>query len=484
MIIPSIFIFKGKRNFINDYTVDEFIRLVNDDKILPYNCYGLDIDYQQYYSINHYLENTHDNFDVNQKISTLLFDIEVYTKNEGKFPTPSIAKHPISAITIYSTKEKIYKSYILLQHVNINKFPSKNDIPQLIESFKKELIEQKYFDEKENENLEIYIFTNELEMIKACWAEVRRIDPTCISGWNSDIFDLPYVYFRLGNLLNKNESEVCKILSMFGTVKINKMNDEYTINIPEFPVVDLLYLYKPREDKGLNMGEKQASYSLDYISETELDLTKKEYKDEGMSLDTFYETDPVNFLLYNIIDVILVKKLNNKLRHIESFNLLRRLMKTSFSGALRGNSILFDTFVNYELKKQNKFVRFGIVDEVTNSISEDQISSLYIPKSMNKIVKDVNSNEFKRITGHFVGAYVKNTNAQILTSKDGILIDLDASSLYPSMINQGNISFDTFFGKIIDPFSYKVLSIIKKAISTKTKLSDQVYSSLWELIVK
>jgi DNA polymerase elongation subunit (family B) len=469
---------------MNQYTSSQFLELLNDNKITPYNCYGLDLDYTQYFSIDHYLKNPNDNFEVNQKLNTILIDIEVYSNNNGKFPIPSVAKCPISAITIYSTEEQIYKSYILLMHSNINKFPSKDQLPQLINEFKKILIEEEYFKESDNEQIEIFVYTNELEMIKACWSEVRRIDPATLSGWNFSLFDLPYIYFRLGNLLNKNESEVGKILSIFGLVKINKMGEDYIVSIPEMPVADLLYLYKPREDQGLNMGEKQASYSLDYIAEAELDLKKKEYKSEGMSLDTFYETDPVNFLLYNIIDVILVKKLNNKLKHIDSFNLLRRLMKTSFSGALRGSSILFDTYVNYELNRQNKFVRFGIVEENTNAISEDQLTSVYIPKSMNKTIKEVNRNEYQKITGRFFGAYVKQSTAQIITSKDGIISDLDATSLYPSLINQLNISFDTFYGKIIDPFTYKVLGLIKKALNTKTKLPDQVYTNIWDLTVK
>jgi DNA polymerase elongation subunit (family B) len=469
---------------MNKYTSSQFLELLNDNKITPYNCYGLDLDYTQYFSIDHYLKNPNDNFDVNQKINTVLMDIEVFSNNSGKFPAPSAAKCPISAITIYSTEEKIYKAYFLLMHSNINKFPSKDQLPQLITEFKKILVEEEYFKETDNEQLEIYVFTNELEMIKACWSEIRRIDPATLSGWNFNLFDLPYIYFRLGNLLNKNESEVGKILSMFGLVKINKMGDDYIISIPEMPVADLLYLYKPRDDGGLNMGEKQSSYSLDWVAESELDLKKKEYKSEGMSLDTFYETDPVNFLLYNIIDVILVKKLNDRLKHIDSFNLLRRLMKTSFSGALRGSSILFDTYVNYELNKQNKYVRFGIIDESNKLITEDQLTTVYIPKSMNKTIKEVNRIEYQKIVGRFLGAYVKQSTAQILTSKDGILIDLDATALYPSMINQLNISFDTFYGKIIDPFTYRVLGLIKKSLNTKTKLPDQVYTNVWDLIVK
>ncbi len=448
----------------------------------PYQIYGLDLDYQQYYSIQNYLKNKNDTIDKDQILNVLFLDIEVYTSNSGTFPKIDIAKFPISSITIYSTFNKTFKSFFLLQHANIHKFPIKEEIPNLIHDFTTDLIQHKYI--TENEKLEINIFTTEIDLIRSCWNSIKEIDPTIISGWNCDEFDIPYIYFRLSNLLNKNETEINKILSQFGKVKIDKYANKFLIKIPEYPVLDLLYAYKPRDDGGLNMGSKQSSYSLDYVSNTELNLQKKEYKSAGMSLDTFYETDPVNFLLYNIIDVALCVRMDEKLKHIESYNLLRRLMKTSFTASLRGPSILFDTYVNYKLNEEGKYTRFGILEEISLSISEDDISTLYIPKMMKKTIKEVSQNMYKSIIGHYPGAYVKNSNAQILTSKDGIIVDLDASSLYPNMINQLNISFDTFFGKIIDPLTYNFMSVIEKPLMAKIGIPQNVYINLYEMIVK
>ena len=152
------------------------------------------------------------------------------------------------------------------------------------------------------------------------------------------------------------------------------------------------------------MGTKLSSYSLDFVADYELGLRKKDYKDDGMTLDTFYEKDPVNFLLYNIIDVSLCVRLNQKLKHIESYNMLRRLMKTSFTNSLRGSSILFDTYVNYKLNNENKYTRFGIVEETAFAISEDEIANLYIPKQMKQTIKEVNVATVRSILGRFPGA--------------------------------------------------------------------------------
>jgi DNA polymerase elongation subunit (family B) len=408
-------------NKLQTLNLEEF----NNLDISPYQVYGLDLDYQQSFSINSYLENKNDTIDNDQLLNIVFADIEVFTNNAGVFPKPEQAKFPINAITIYSTFEKVFRSYFLLQHSNINKFPSKDEIPDLINQFTKDLLVDKYINS--DEKLEIYVFTSEMDLIKACWEKIREIDPSVLSGYNMDKFDLPYIYFRLSNLLNKNEVEIGKILSLFGKIKVEKFGNEFLIKIPEMPVSDLMYLYKVRDDGGLNMGSKLSSYALDFVADHELNLRKKDYKDEGMSLDTFYEKDPVNFLLYNIIDVCLCVRLNQKLKHIESYNMLRRLMRTSFTSSLRGSSILFDTYVNYKLNSENKFTRFGIVEETAFSISSDEIANLYIPKQMKQTIKEISASTVRAILGRFPGAYVKNSKAQILTNKDGIIIDLDAS---------------------------------------------------------
>lgn len=469
---------------MQELSLDQFNDLLKTDQITPYSIYGLDVDYQQYFSIDHYIKNQNDSLEKDQKLNILFVDIEVYTGNAGEFPKPNQAKYPISAITIYSTEEKIFKSFFLVQQININKFPNKSEFSKLIDYYKDELIKNEYIKESEELKIELQVFTSELDLIKTCWTEVKKIDPTILSGWNSDRFDYPYVYYRLGNLLNKNEQAVQEILSRFNVVKIHKLGEEIFIQIPEMPICDLLQLYKPRDEGGSNYGDKLSSYTLDNVADYELDLKKKEYKDEGMSIDTFYETDPVNFLLYNIIDVALVKNLNKKLRHIESHNLLRRLMKTAFSKSMTGSSALFDTYVNYVLNKNNWYTRFGIVEETNLSISEDALADVYIPKAMKKTIKDISQQNFRTITGRFPGAYVKESKAQVLTSKDGIIIDLDASSLYPSMIIQSNISFDTLFGRIIDPLCYKFLQIVENIFNTKGVLSIQIYSSIYDLCVK
>ncbi|MFW6219347.1 MAG: DNA polymerase domain-containing protein [bacterium] len=467
---------------MNELSYNDFKQYMDSGSITPYNVYNLDIEYHQLYSVDNYIKNEWDTIEKEQPLNILFADIELFTKNSKEFPDPVSAKYPINAITIYSSFDKTYYAYILLYNENITKFPV-DDLMKLEQEYHKILLKDKYI--LEDDKIKIQVFGYEIDLIKAIWKKIHEIDPIILTGWNSDNFDYPYIYFRLINLLDKNETEVNNIMSKFGGVKVNKMGQSTLIKIADYPIADLMYLYKPRDEFGLNMGKKQASYTLDWVSDDELGLKKLEYKDEGMTLDQLFIEDPVNFLLYNIMDVCLTVGLNKKLKHIENYNMYRRLMRTSFDASLRGSSILFDTFVLYELKNNNKYVRFGINDETNISISDQDIKNLPKPTGKKNIkwsVKNIESKIIKNVTNTYPGAYVKNSPGKLFTANDGLLLILDATSLYPSMIRQSNISFDSFFGRIIDPNVYKLIDAVKTNLGDLSKV-NQFCGSILELSI-
>ena len=444
----------------------QFVDQIKSVSISPYQMYNTDIDYPQYFATQHYINNPDDNIDVNMPINIGFLDIEVYTQNSGEFPDPKIAKYPITAITIRSSFQNKYISFFMLNQRNLNKFPYEN-IKEVIDYYKKELINNDYI--TEDEDIEIHLFNNELQLIRSCWSYIHNIDPTVLSGWNSSEFDIPYIYHRINSVTNDDKGfEASQIMSKFGIVKKTKIRNSVLINISDYTDMDLLYLYKPRSNGGLNYGKIQPSYSLDWVSDAVLKLKKLEYKDTGITLDTFYDRDPVNYLLYNIIDVVLIKKLNEKLKHIESHNMLRRLMKTPIGLAMRGPSMLFDTMTQYNLTKEGKYTRYGLVKETEQSISPPQISQIIKPKD-NKVkwtIDEVREDTFRSIVSRYPGAYVKEGLGKVITLKDGITIDMDATALYPSMMLQYNISFDSIFGRIIDPICYQFLALLDKHIAT------------------
>jgi len=52
------------------------------------------------------------------------------------------------------------------------------------------------------------------------------------------------------------------------------------------------------------------------------------------------------------------------------------------------------------------------------------------------------------------------------------------------MINQMNISFDTYFGKIIDPLTYKFIDILEKSTKAGLPIPQNIYLNLYEMIKK
>lgn len=203
-----------------------------------YNFYNLDMNVNTFYSAKYYLEEKEkeENPELQQRLSTVFLDIEVYQNNK-KVPFKfDESNHPVSALTFNFKKE--YYCYLL------HKF--KEDIGQWEIDFKKELILNNYI--TQDENIHIFLYSDEKKLLTEAWLKIRETNPFILSGFNSDNFDYPYLYRRFLKLFNNDQEEVNNIFSQFGYVEFK---DNRYLDIPEFTICDLLYLYKPREDRGL-----------------------------------------------------------------------------------------------------------------------------------------------------------------------------------------------------------------------------------------
>ena len=228
---------------------EDLIADIKDGNLKYYNFYNTDLEPNTYFTVMHYLENKEDSIDYyDQSIHALYLDIEVYKDDPNIDWDFGRADFPISAICIYSTVEKIYKLYFLLHPHITAKFETNS------EWYKKELLDKTFVDGEEivrkyinpEDKFEIYTFENELELIETCWAEIRKIDPMVLSGFNSDGFDYPYIYRRLLFFYNGDKNSVDSILSKFEYVKW----DNKRIKVPEFGNADIQYFYKPRAEGG------------------------------------------------------------------------------------------------------------------------------------------------------------------------------------------------------------------------------------------
>ncbi len=452
---------------MNKLSVAEVLKGIRNTTILPHNIYDFDISYDTKFATDHYLKNPTDNIDIVQPLSKAFVDIEVYMehKDEPINEWISTGKYKINALTTYSDIDDIY--HVFFVPYDFKNMPSNKTIKKHIyeESIKEGHI-------KKDQKIEVYLFKKSIDMMIAYWKLIRKQDPCVLSGFNSDVFDYPYIYhFLLKHLGSKKK--VAKLMSRFGSVKLDNGKDRAGrpinyLKIADYPICDLLYYYRPRSEGGLNLGKLQANYSLNNISEQELGIKKLEYAQSGMTLDNFYIKDPLNFLLYNVWDVVLCVKLDEKLAMIDQYNMIRRAMKTSISAALRGSSPLFDSFVYHKLQSEGSYVRYGINDESDVIISANEIKNIPIPKGKVKWegIEEIGIRDYKRIINKFPGAYVKQPKPIITDASNSFVSDLDAKSLYPSMMNQFNLSFDTFFGKILPSYINKTIDFLKSFLGT------------------
>ncbi len=441
-------------------TLSDVHNLLKSNQINYYNLYNVDVSVAQHYTADYYKNNKHDTIDKNQNLSKIYTDIEVFTNFEG-FSDENITtgEHIVSCITIYSTKSNKYTSFFLLKGDSFN-----------CDDFNERLKNDKYINE--DINYELLTFTNESELLTKYWQTIQSEDPLILTGYNSDNFDYPYLYNRTVKLHNSKQIADA-LISKFGIINLSYNG---VLSIPEYTIADILYLMKPRDEGGLNYGKKQDMYSLDYTSKKVLGISKVEHNE---SLDELYINKPKEYLYYNLVDVILSKLLDDKFQHINLHNIIRRVVKCNYSTSLHGVSLMYDSFILYQLMNDNKFVRYGISNEKGKSIDKNNLKHIPLIKNKKTVINPINieDSNYRSFTSKYSGAYVKTPHPKIIN--DGsLIIDLDATSLYPSMILQHNISFDVFIGNVLNPPVYKLLEFLEINIGKVNEVPEQLCTNI------
>jgi len=134
--------------------------------------------------------------------------------------------------------------------------------------------------------------------------------PDVITGWNIGLFDVPYLVHRIARVLGE---EAVKRLSPWKNVRKReiKMNDKVlsAYEIAGVTQLDYLDLYKKFTYNA------QESYKLDYICKVELGVGKLENPYD--TFKEFYTKDWPLFVQYNRTDVERVSQLEDKMKLIE-----------------------------------------------------------------------------------------------------------------------------------------------------------------------
>ena len=249
----------------------------------------------------------------------------------------------------------------------------------------------------------VVLFDKEGDMLNAFMDVIEDAD--VLSGWNSEMYDIPYVINRIKKVLGKHETRRMCLWDQEPRVREFERGgkSQPTYDLVGRVHVDYLQLYRKYN------YEERHSYALNSIAEIELGDTKVQY--DG-TLDELYNDDFEKFLEYNIQDTRLLDKLDKKLQFIDLANSIAH-----------ANSVMIQTTMG----------AVAVTDQAV--LIEAHNRNLVCPdKKRSKESTDI------RAAGGWVATPKKGLHKWIAST--------DMKSLYPSVIRALNMSPETIVGQI------------------------------------
>ena len=342
----------------------EFIKKY--DGVKGFNISGNDRYIYQYISETYPEDEV--KFDIS-KIKVTTIDIEVASENG--FPDVESAAEEVLLISIqdYNTKQ--------IRTWGLGKFNNQQS------------------------NVKYRSFINEHDLLNDFidwWMNTDNI-PEVITGWNSELYDIPYLVRRMDRVLGE---KLMKRLSPWGLVTERETfisgRKHISYDIGGVSQLDYLNLYKKFTYKA------QESYRLDHIANVELGQQKLDHSEFDTFKD-FYTKGWQKFVEYNIKDVELVDRMEDKMKLIELALTMAYDAKVNYSDVF-SQVRMWDTIIYNYLKKKN----------------------IVIPPNV-RSDKD----------SKYAGAYVKEPIPGVYDW----VVNFDLNSLYPHLIMQYNISPET-----------------------------------------
>ena len=253
----------------------------------------------------------------------------------------------------------------------------------------------------EKTHKEIIPCKTESDLLAKFLEKFREIDPDIIVGYNSDYFDIPYLYYRMCNVLGEDWA---RHLSPIGYVRETPWFKDQYIQIAGVESLDYMRLHKKFS------WRDEPSWKLDAIGEKYAGINKIEY--EG-NLDSLFESDINKFIQYNFVDVEILVELDKKLEYLALTKNLSHKGKHNYS----------EVYANTNTQD--------------GAISAYLLSKNIIPPAKDKDLKSEKG---------YAGGYLFCPKAGIYN----YMFDEDLTSLYPSIIMSLNIGKETLKGRIID----------------------------------
>ena len=319
-----------------------------------------------------------------------IFTLDIETECENGFPDPDTAKETVICITVKNHTNKQILTWgtgdFISKKSNVTYIKCQNEKHLLLEFLK-------------------------------FWCKNH---PDIVTGWNVKFFDIPYLMNRMRFLFDNDTINKMSPWNYVNAdrVQMGNKNSQFW-NILGISVLDYFDLYRKFT------YVRQESYKLNYIAKVELGEQKLDNPYE--TFKDFYTKDYQRFVEYNIQDVELVDRLEDKMKLIELCLTMAYDYKVNYTDVY-SQVRCWDTLIYNHLLEKNVII----------PPREDQI-------------KD----------SQYEGAYVKDPQLGL----HNWIVSFDLNSLYPHLIMQYNISPETFVG--VEPKVVGVENFLEEKLNLK-----------------
>ena len=354
-------------------------------KSIPeYKIYGMN-RYQYQYIADEYKDDIRWNKDYIK-----IFTLDIETECENGFPDPDTAKETIICITVKNHSNKQILTWgtgdFISKKTNVTYIKCQNEKHLLLEFLK-------------------------------FWCKNH---PDILTGWNVRFFDMPYLMNRMRYIFDNDTINKMSPWNYVNAdrIQMGQKNQQYW-NILGVSILDYFELYRKFT------YVRQESYKLDYIGKVELGEQKLENPYD--TFKEFYTKDYQKFVEYNIQDVELVDKLEDKMRLIELCLTMAYDYKVNYNDVY-SQVRCWDTLIYNHLRKKN----------------------IVIPPR----------EDHEKAT-QYEGAYVKDPQPGL----HEWICSFDLNSLYPHLIMEYNISPEMFAG--VEPRAVGVENFLAEKLNLK-----------------
>jgi DNA polymerase elongation subunit (family B) len=333
-----------------------------------------------------------------KKMRILYFDIETESA-PGIMPDPENPKFPILSISAY---DSFSDNYYVWGYKDLTK-------PQTEFTF--------------------YRCSDEKDMLSSFIDFWMQDDyPDLVIGWNSEKFDIPYLYQRTALILPGAKNAFSPIKQVRVGKKVDDYFNKYMVcDIKGINHIDFMKYYKKLT------YEPRISYALDYIAEEEIGAKKIDYSEYG-NLNNLYKMNYDLFIYYNFIDSKLMKQINDAIKLLELICTMSSMAKVNIEDVFSPVRT-WDVYTYNFLKRENLILEPNLYNE------SEQYEGAYVSEPVPGLYRDIVSADVTSEYPNLIrwlnigNETIRNLdNGNCSKSASGHYFDKTSPSVYSKMI--------------------------------------------------